>query len=363
MKKVIFMLCLFMLLPTLISTTDAKEVEGKISFLVKSSSHSLFQSVLTVESDQLIQSILHSKSQEIVSELPHSNNYILIEDANGIRTLLVDEKGEVYDLYRKEKFQLPASTATKIKTYFRVLEGKHFGRLIDWEEVDKRIPKYSIFKIIDLETGSSFYAQRRAGKSHADVQPLTKHDTRIMKKIYDGEWSWNRRAILVQVNEHTFAASMHGMPHGGGALANEFPGHFCIHFKGSVTHRTKKSDLSHQVMVNKAGGLLNQFVSQLNAQEVTELFFISLNHKDLDLLKLIYRGDVRALENNVAQIESVRILSKDPIPTINGALVFELPITYKIKGKDKAEVEKTFVFKVTRDAPTGRWRLDDVPLK
>ncbi|QOY38330.1 hypothetical protein AWH56_012825 [Anaerobacillus isosaccharinicus] len=362
MKKVIVMICLFMLLPWLTSSTDAQDVERKISFLVKSSSQSLFQSVLTVESDQLIQSLIHSKSLDVVTDLPHSNNYILIEDANGIRTLLVDEIGEIYDLYRKEKLQLSASTAKKIKTYFKVLAGKHFGELTNWEEVDKRIPKYSLFKITDLETGSSFYAQRRAGKSHADVQPLTIHDTRIMKKIFEGEWSWKRRAILVHVNEDTFAASMHGMPHGGGALANGFPGHFCIHFKGSVTHKTKMSDLSHQVMVNKAGGVLNQFVSQLNAKEVTELFFISLNQKDLDLLKLIYSGDVRALQNKVEQIESVRMITKEPMPTINGTLVFELPITYKMKEKDKAEVEKTYVFKVTRDAPTGRWRLHDVPL-
>lgn len=361
MRKIIIMLCLFMLLP-ITTVTDANAVERKISFLVKSSSHSLFQSVLTVDSDQLIQSILTSKSLKKVSELPHSNNYILIEDDNGIRTLLVDEKGEVFDLYRKEKLQLPASTAKKIKTYFRVLEGKHFGRLTDWEEVDKRIPKYSIFKITDLETGSSFYAQRRAGKNHADVQPLTKHDTRIMKEIYGGEWSWNRRAILVHVNEHTFAASMHGMPHGGGALANGFPGHFCIHFKGSVTHRTKKSELAHQAMINKAGGLLNQFVSQLTAQEVIELFFISLNQRDLDLLRLIFDGDIRALETKMKQIESVRVLNEDPIPTVNEMLVFEMPIAYRIKEKEKAEIGKTYVFKVTRDAPTSRWRLHDVPL-
>ncbi|MCM3080108.1 hypothetical protein [Brevibacillus invocatus] len=36
-------------------------------------------------------------------------------------------------------------------------------------------------KVIDLETGQRFQVQRRAGSRHADVQPLTRNDTMILK--------------------------------------------------------------------------------------------------------------------------------------------------------------------------------------
>ncbi|MCC3377949.1 hypothetical protein LKX83_33445, partial [Cohnella sp. REN36] len=70
-----------------------------------------------------------------------------------------------------------------------------------------------------------------AGKYHADVQPLTKADTKIMKQIYNGKWSWKRKAIVVKKDHHYYAASMQGMPHGGDGIPdNSFSGHFCIHF-------------------------------------------------------------------------------------------------------------------------------------
>ena len=51
-----------------------------------------------------------------------------------------------------------------------------------------------------------------------------------MKEIY-GEWSWERRAIIVVVGGRRIAASMAGMPHGAGLIKdNDFPGHFCVHF-------------------------------------------------------------------------------------------------------------------------------------
>ncbi|MCT8137161.1 hypothetical protein H1D32_05045 [Anaerobacillus sp. CMMVII] len=361
MRKIIILLCLLLWVQPFTSGTYANESEAKLTFLVKASSHSLFQSVLSVNSGSLYQSLITSKPLQKVSELPHTNNYLLIEDMDEIRIFLMDEHGDVFDMLRKEKVAVPVTTAKKLYVYFKVLEGKHFGKLLDWTEVDERLPKYSTYRITDLETGLSFQAQRRAGRNHADVQPLTRKDTKIMKEIYDGEWSWKRRAIVVHVDDQKIAASMHGMPHGAGALANGFPGHFCIHFKDSVTHKTRKKDLSHQVMVYKAAGLLPEFVNQLSAQEVIELFFISLNQQDLDLLKLIYHGYDKNYSILLEDIELVRIMDKKLVPSLETDLVLEMPVTYKIKEKDKAEVEKTYVFKAQRESPTGRWVLVDVP--
>ena len=90
--------------------------------------------------------------------------------------------------------------------------------MLPWEKVYKILPKYSKFTVLDVETGKMFHVQRRAGSRHADVQPLTPKDTSIMKKIYGGKWSWKRRAIIVIHDDQWIAASMHGMPHGAGAL-------------------------------------------------------------------------------------------------------------------------------------------------
>lgn len=102
--------------------------------------------------------------------------------------------------------------------------------MLPWEKVNEIIPNKTVFTIIDVETGLSFQVQRRAGSQHADVQPLTKKDTQIMKKIYHDQWSWKRRAILVFIDQQMIAASMHGMPHGAGALQMDSQGIFVFTF-------------------------------------------------------------------------------------------------------------------------------------
>jgi hypothetical protein len=102
--------------------------------------------------------------------------------------------------------------------------------MLPWEDVNEILPNKTKFTIIDVETGLQFRVQRRAGNQHADVQLLTREDTQIMKKIYNGKWSWKRRAIIVLISDQMIAAFIHGMPHGAGALQNGFLGHFFVHF-------------------------------------------------------------------------------------------------------------------------------------
>jgi len=110
--------------------------------------------------------------------------------------------------------------------------------------------------IIDCATGLSFQVQRRGGHNHADAEPLTAADTAILKQIYDGKWSWSRRAVIVLVGDRRIAASINGMPHGGCLIKdNNFDGHFCVHFLGSRTHASALLDPDHQRMVNVAAGL------------------------------------------------------------------------------------------------------------
>lgn len=136
------------------------------------------------------------------------------------------------------------------------------GSLINWSKVQSILPRGGTATVIDVDTGYIFKIKRKGGTNHADCEPLTASDTAVMKKLY-GAWSWNRRAIVVEVGGKMIAASMAGMPHGTQTISgNNFSGHFDIHFYGSKTHgseythsRTPVVDPAHQAMVRKAAGL------------------------------------------------------------------------------------------------------------
>ena len=161
------------------------------------------------------------------------DNYHLLEPSSKLKEVLLD----LTALYRQEVY----------KTY---------GALVVWEEVDKLFPMYATAKITDIYTGNSFNVQRREGSSHVDAQPLTAEDTAIMKKIYGGQWSWERKGVIVEVQGYRISASMNGMPHGSGKIDdNNFPGHFCIHFMGSTIHGGGM-DIRHHREILKAAGKL-----------------------------------------------------------------------------------------------------------
>ena len=127
------------------------------------------------------------------------------------------------------------------------------ARTMDWwtSDIQKIFAVGVVATITDVDTGISWKEKRFAGKNHADIQPLTKADTAKLKKVY-GHWSWKRRAVFVTINGENYAASIHGMPHGGSNLNNNFPGHHCCHFLNSRTHGSNKVDANHQKMVAKA---------------------------------------------------------------------------------------------------------------
>ncbi|HYF84479.1 MAG TPA: LysM peptidoglycan-binding domain-containing protein [Clostridia bacterium] len=134
------------------------------------------------------------------------------------------------------------------------------GEYLDWfKEVQYIYEKGDTATVTDVETGKSFKVKRLYGRNHADSEPLTAEDTKIMKSIY-GSWSWDRRAVIVTIEhkgvERKIAASMNGMPHGGESIGNNnFKGHFCIHFRNSRTHSGSRLDPGHQKAVKKAAGL------------------------------------------------------------------------------------------------------------
>lgn len=130
--------------------------------------------------------------------------------------------------------------------------------LLHWSEAQQLYRSFTTARVIDVETGRSFYVQRYYGTLHADSEPLTAEDARIMREIYGGQWSWERRAIIVEIDGRRIAASMNGQPHGSGAVeGNGFDGHFCIHFLGSRLHLNGKLDPDHHEKILMAAGYTN----------------------------------------------------------------------------------------------------------
>ncbi|KXG77883.1 hypothetical protein AN619_03370 [Thermotalea metallivorans] len=153
------------------------------------------------------------------------------------------------------------------------------GEYLDWwSQVSKMIQRNDVLKIEDVETGKTFRVMVTAGTNHADVEPLTKEDTSVIKDIWGG-FRWDRRPVLVYAGDRVIAGSMTAMPHagvdglpGGQTVSNRsggygrgynfdfvkdngMDGHIDLHFKNSLRHKDDKQDPKHQQAVQKAAGI------------------------------------------------------------------------------------------------------------
>lgn len=231
--------------------------------------------------------------------------------------------------------------------------------LMPWEEADHILPKYVKFTVLDVETGKQFHVQRRAGSNHADVQPLTPKDTVIMKQIYSGKWSWKRRAIIVIYKDTWIAASMHGMPHGAGALQNNFPGHFCIHFYGSTTHRTKTMDLSHMLMIYKAAGKLDDYLNQANPYEVVNVYIAGLKQQDQRIISGLSLQK-KAWKQILPQIKNIKITRMPMLPPedLTEEINLEIPLEVDIIVNNRGQQHFAGNIRLVRFSPIDRWQID-----
>ena len=114
--------------------------------------------------------------------------------------------------------------------------------LIPWSEARNIMTIGTNALITDVYTGITYYVRSFSNGRHADVEPVTKEDTAKMKQTYGGVWSWTPRPVWVTINGRTMAASINGMPHGGGVNRNNgMNGQVCLHFLGSSTHNGNSS--------------------------------------------------------------------------------------------------------------------------
>jgi LysM repeat protein len=212
--------------------------------------------------------ILTDSKNEILADLP-SNIYIVKEGdtlysiaedygvtVNALATL--NDLSE--DVILKIDHELKIPEAVEQDPEPKALNDKESiklkGDYINWfDKVQYIFEKNDVALVTDIKTGLSFKVKRLYGRNHADVEPLTKEDSAVMKSIY-GSWSWDRRSVVVTIDGQNIAGSMNGMPHGGQQLSdNDFQGHFCIHFKGSKTHKGNRVDATHQAAVKLAAGI------------------------------------------------------------------------------------------------------------
>lgn len=233
-------------------------------------------------------------------------------------------------------------------------------QVLPWEDVDKIIPVGVKFTIFDVETGLYFQVQRRAGRHHADVQPLTPKDTKIMKTIYGGKWSWRRKPILVLAEDIFIAASMNGMPHGAGALKNNFRGHFCVHFYGSLTHKRKMEDLAHKLMILKAGGKLEVYLQEVNPYDVLQILAVAVNQQDSFLMNWVFddSGCKNCVVSALQNLSSMKIdpkVNKEDIEK-PGHFIVAIPSVVHYYSKN-GQGKRTMNFILHKNSIVEPWKI------
>lgn len=145
---------------------------------------------------------------------------------------------------------------------------------LQWSEAHTMFPRYdnggpTLMTLIDVRTGKTFKVYRTVGTNHADVEPATLEDAKIIKSTRGGQWTWERRpTLVVGEGNKMYACSLAGYPHGGRddlpfspsnldfIKNNGTDGVLDLHFRGSKTHAEgdipEKVDQEHQKAIDEA---------------------------------------------------------------------------------------------------------------
>lgn len=173
-----------------------------------------------------------------------------------------------------------AGQTLKVPVHTVAVHSNEYGvEMLDWFTQGNYVfPIGSVGKFIDIQTGKYFFAKRTMGASHADVETLSFKDTQIMKEIFGGSFSWERRPFILEVNGRRIAVSVSGMPHAGidgvpynqnvanrsggygygpnlDTIVNGMDGHFDVYTLNSLRHKDGQIDPQHQLAVSIAAGL------------------------------------------------------------------------------------------------------------
>ncbi|MFC4307227.1 hypothetical protein [Cohnella boryungensis] len=342
--------------------------EPELSIIVRSSSSSMLFSRLEIDSPSLLRELRAARAETAGRTPFFPDIEVEWRPDSRSRVYRLDHTGHLLSPETNHRLPLPNSAAARMLAYARILRNRHYGKLVPWSEARRLVARKSIFTLTDLESGLSFRVQRRAGSSHADVQPLSKEDSATMKRIYGGRWSWQRRAVLVGTASHRLAASMNGMPHGGDGIPdNGFNGHFCVHFLDSTSHRSETPDWGHQLRVHQAAGSLSRYFSSSPPLTLALSFVEALNSKDTDMLALLReqapQASFQALDSFLNELESIAVRGKRearpdaPSSQEDERLSAEIELPVRIRRIEGRSVDAKLRFSFEKSSIGSSWRL------
>ncbi|MBQ9942664.1 MAG: peptidoglycan-binding protein [Christensenellaceae bacterium] len=130
-----------------------------------------------------------------------------------------------------------------------------YGELSSWEDIDKLFPVGDTVTVTDFNTLRTYRVTRTGGKNHADVQTVNAEAQSEFMKCFGGDYTWEKRAVLVEINGKKYAASIFGMPNANDKLKNgHMSGSVCLYFSGSTSDIGGIADAEHAANIIKAGG-------------------------------------------------------------------------------------------------------------
>jgi hypothetical protein len=191
-------------------------------------------------------------TEAVIYETVPRGTTVYVTDFLDYAWYLVNHRGLVG--YMKAEYLQPAPNPDDkpVVRYAETTVG--IVELLTWADA-KPLFKIGIpAQVTDVRTGIVYWVASFANGPHADVEPITPDDTAAMKRSFGGKWKWDPRPILVTINGRTLAASINGMPHGGGVNKdNNMNGQICIHFKDSKTNNGNRAhERDHQNAVQEA---------------------------------------------------------------------------------------------------------------
>lgn len=371
-RSLILLLLLSSFIPgTMIVHASDKEASTSVVIRVRISPSAAYEHKTEITNATAPQLLKDSKEEKAERPTGLSDIYITIVQDGKTSHYRMETSGNLWNEAELTRLFLSRKAAMRLQMHAKSLRARHYGSIPAWNEVSELLPRKSIFTIVDMEKGLTFRVQRRAGSKHADVQPLTKEDSKTMKQIFDDRWSWDRRAIVVVTDKNkAIAASMNGMPHGGDGIPdNGFSGHFCVHFLGSSTHRSVHPDLFHQLMVYTAAGKRAEFLNRLSPNMLAETFIGALAQQDPDLLKTLSES-IRAesLDHFLKELESGttyrRVNRKGAsFKDKEYGLTEQFVIPISMKRKKQSEQSIHLQFELARESIHSPWRIRNVKLQ
>jgi len=130
------------------------------------------------------------------------------------------------------------------------------GELADWATVvDEAFTVGKIATVTDFNSGKSFSVRRTGGKGHAKVEALDPDAYNTFLECFGGEPNWEKRSVLVSLDNTVYAASLFGNPFGESTVANNgMDGAASLYFSGSTSDVLGFVDKEHQKWVLRAAG-------------------------------------------------------------------------------------------------------------